>query len=199
MRGFLPLFIILMGMGGQISGLEAAEKSRTAVVNIQEVFREYYKSVVAQEQINVERARIQKESNEVQQRVKVMDAAIKTLKTRLADPVRSVNRSEKEQKTLRRELGIRIQERDSLEGARKSQIHDRHSELNRKMVVRMQAILQEIRHYVEETGRKAGYDYVFDMAGLNTSQVPPVLYAKDATDITAIILKELNKNAPQER
>jgi hypothetical protein len=37
---------------------------------------------------------------------------------------------------------------------------------------------------------------VFDSAGLNTSQVPFVLYAKDATDITPMILKELNKDAP---
>ena len=42
------------------------------------------------------------------------------------------------------------------------------------------------------------YDYVFDKSGLSTSQVPFLLYTKDATDITAGLLKDLNKDAPPE-
>ena len=42
------------------------------------------------------------------------------------------------------------------------------------------------------------YDYVFDKSGMSTSQVPFLLYAKDATDITASLLKDLNKDAPPE-
>jgi len=33
---------------------------------------------------------------------------------------------------------------------------------------------------------------------MSTSQVPFLLYTKDATDITAVLLKDLNKDAPAE-
>ncbi len=51
---------------------------------------------------------------------------------------------------------------------------------------------------IEEMADEAGYDYVFDVEGLNTAQVPFLLYAKDATDITPMIQKELSKGDPAE-
>jgi hypothetical protein len=64
------------------------------------------------------------------------------------------------------------------------------------MVQRMKGILEEIRKLVEEEAKKEDYDYVFDKSGLSTSQVPFLLYTKDATDITAVLLEDLNKDAP---
>ena len=64
------------------------------------------------------------------------------------------------------------------------------------MVQRMKGILEEIRKLVEEKAKADNFDYVFDKSGLSTSQVPFLLYAKDATDITAGLLKDLNKDAP---
>jgi hypothetical protein len=66
------------------------------------------------------------------------------------------------------------------------------------MVQRMKGILDEIRKLVEEKAKTEDYDYVFDKSGLSTSQVPFFLYTKDATDITAVLLKDLNKDAPAE-
>jgi outer membrane protein len=66
------------------------------------------------------------------------------------------------------------------------------------MIQRMKGILEEIRKLVEEQAKKDDYDYVFDKSGLSTSQVPLLLYTKDATDITTILLKDLNKDAPAE-
>jgi Skp family chaperone for outer membrane proteins len=64
------------------------------------------------------------------------------------------------------------------------------------MLQRMKGILEEIRKLVEEQAKVGNYDYVFDKSGLSTSQVPFLLYTKDATDITAGLLKDLNKDAP---
>jgi outer membrane protein len=66
------------------------------------------------------------------------------------------------------------------------------------MVQRMKGILEEIRKLVEEKAKLDNFDYVFDKSGLSTSQVPILLYTKDATDITADLLKDLNKDAPAE-
>jgi hypothetical protein len=64
------------------------------------------------------------------------------------------------------------------------------------MVQRMKGILEEIRKLVEEKAKIDNFDYVFDKSGLSTSQVPFLLYTKDATDITTGLLKTLNKDAP---
>ncbi|MCH7228957.1 OmpH family outer membrane protein, partial [Haloferula sp. A504] len=74
----------------------------------------------------------------------------------------------------------------------------RNQALNEKMVQRMKGILEEIRKLVEEEAKKEDYDYVFDKSGMSTSQVPFLLYTKDATDITAVLLEDLNKDAPAE-
>jgi hypothetical protein len=39
---------------------------------------------------------------------------------------------------------------------------------------------------------------VFDKSGMSTSQVPFLLYTKDATDLTPDLIKKLNKDAPPE-
>jgi Skp family chaperone for outer membrane proteins len=70
--------------------------------------------------------------------------------------------------------------------------------LNEKMLQRMKGILEEIRKLVEEQAKAEDFDYVFDKSGMSTSQVPFLLYTKDATDITASLLKDLNKDAPPE-
>ena len=81
---------------------------------------------------------------------------------------------------------------------RREFLQRRNQALNEKMVQRMKAILEEIRKLVEEQAKKDNYDYVFDKSGLSTSQVPFLLYTKDSTDITGVLLKDLNKGAPPE-
>ena len=60
----------------------------------------------------------------------------------------------------------------------------------------MQGIMSEIRAKVVSFAEKQGYDFVFDKSGKNTNQISFFIYLKDATDITAVMLKELNKLAP---
>ena len=60
----------------------------------------------------------------------------------------------------------------------------------------MEGIMREIRSKVVDHAERAGYDYVFDKSGKNSNQVSYFIYLKDAEDITATILKELNELAP---
>ena len=60
----------------------------------------------------------------------------------------------------------------------------------------MKSILEDIRKLVEERSKADNYDLVLDKSGTSTSQVPVVLYSKDSMDITASLLKVLNKDAP---
>jgi outer membrane protein len=167
---------------------------KIATVDMQELFKQYYRTNEAQQQINVERARIQKDNNERLARIRDLENNLSNLRRQLEDP--SINESRKQE--LFKDWQMQQQEGIALDRERREFMQRRNQALNEKMVQRMKGILEEIRALVEEQARADDYDYVFDKSGLSTSQVPFVLYTKDATDITATLLKDLNKNAPAE-
>lgn len=167
-------------------------KLSIATVDMQELFKQYHRTNEAQKQINVERARIQKDNNERLTRIRELEESLSTKRKQLEDP--SINDSKKQ--TLFKEWQMEQQEGIALDRERREFLQRRNQALNEKMVQRMKGILEEIRKLVEEQAKADNYDYVFDKSGLSTSQVPFLLYTKDATDITAGLLKGLNKDAP---
>lgn len=181
-----------LGSSEKVVGSAEEEKLRTAVVNIQKLFRNYHKVDKAEEEINMERARIQKEHNDVAGRLRSMDQSLRELEVSL----QSTNLTGQNRSSLEREKGVRFHERERINHERTSDLRARHTELNRKMVARMDALLQEIHDLVAVQAERLGFDLVFDVDGTSTSQVPMLLFARDAMDITPMILKELNKNGP---
>ena len=169
-------------------------KLKIATVDMQELFKQYYKTNEAQKEINVERARIQKDNNERLARIRELEGNLTNLRKQLEDP--TINDAKKQ--ALFKDWQMQQQEGIALDRERREFLQRRNQALNERMVQRMKGILEEIRKLVEEQAKKDNYDYVFDKSGLSTSQVPFFLYTKDATDITAVLLKELNKDAPAE-
>ena len=169
-------------------------KLNIATVDMQERFKQYYRTTEAQKQINVERARIQKDNNERLAKIRELEENLAKLRKQLEDP--ALNDSKKQ--TLFKEWQGQQLEGIALDRERREFLQRRNQALNEKMVQRMKGILEEIRKLVEEKAKVDNYDYVFDKSGLSTSQVPFLLYTKDATDITAGLLKDLNKDAPAE-
>lgn len=169
-------------------------KLKIATVDMQELFKQYYRTAEAQKQINVERARIQKDNNERLARIRELETNLGNLKKQIEDP--AINDSKKQE--LFKDWQMQQQEGIALDRERREFLQRRNQALNEKMVQRMKGILEEIRKLVEEQAKTDDYDYVFDKSGLSTSQVPFLLYTKDATDVTAGLLKDLNKDAPAE-
>ena len=172
--------------------LADADPLRTATVDMQELFKQYHKTNEAQKLVNIDRTRIQKDNNERVLRIRELETRLNDLRKRLEDP--TVNDAKKQ--TLLKEWQLGQQEGLALERERSEFYQRRHQALNERMVEQMKGILGEIRKMIEEQAKKDGYDYVFDKSGLSTSQVPILLYTKDATDITASLVKDLNKDAP---
>lgn len=171
-----------------------AEESKLSIatVDMQELFKQYYRTNEAQKQINVERARIQKENNERLTRIRELEESLQNLRKQIED--NTVAESKRQE--LLKDRQAKLQEGVALDRERREFLQRRNQALNEKMVQRMKGILEEIRKLVEEQAKVGDYDYVFDKSGLSTTQVPFLLYTKDASDITAELLKTLNKDAP---
>lgn len=188
----ITALIVAAGLCGVAAAQEG--KLKIATVDMQQLFKDYHRTNEAQKQINVERARIQKENNERLARIRELDTELQNMRKQLDDP--SISDSKKQ--TVYRDWQMKQNEGIALDRERREFLQRRNQALNEKMVQRMKGILEEIRKLVEEQAKTEDYDYVFDKSGLSTSQVPFLLYTKDATDITPALLTDLNKDAPAE-
>jgi outer membrane protein len=159
---------------------------------MQQLFKEYHRTNEAQKEINVERARIQKDNNDRLAHIRELDTELQGMRKQLEDP--SISESKK-QSTFN-EWNIKQQEGIALDRERREFLQRRNQSLNEKMVQRMKGILDEIRKLVEEKAKTEDYDYVFDKSGLSTSQVPFFLSTPRTDDITTSLLAELNANPP---
>ena len=170
----------------------AQDKLKIATVDMQTLFKEYHRTNEAQKEINVERAKIQQNNNERLETIRALEDELQGLRKQLDDP----SISDKKKQELFKNFQMKTQEGVALDRERREFLQRRNTALNEKMVQKMRGILEEIRKLVEDRAKSDDYDYVFDKSGLSTSQVPFLLYTKDATDITAGLLNVLNKDAP---
>jgi len=170
----------------------AQDKLKIATVDMQTLFKQYHRTNEAQKEINVERAKIQQNNNERLETIRALEDELQSFRKQLEDP----SISEKKKQDLYKTFQMKTQEGVALDRERREFLQRRNTALNEKMVQKMRGILEEIRKLVEDRAKSDDYDYVFDKSGLSTSQVPFLLYTKDATDITAGLLDLLNKDAP---
>ena len=170
----------------------AQDKLKIATVDMQTLFKQYHRTNAAQKEVNVERAKIQQNNNESLETIRALENELQGLRKQLDDP----SLSDKRKQELFKDFQMKTQEGVALDRERREFLQRRNTALNEKMVQKMRGILEEIRKLVEQRAKADGYDYVFDKSGLSTSQVPFLLYTKDATDITAGLLGVLNKDAP---
>lgn len=168
---------------------------KVAVVDIQSLFRSYRKTLMAEREIDLARAEIQKQSqlatNEIQTRKRIVEKRV--------FEIRKGEASEAEIADFQRELPILNRELKIAEEEKQTERNLANQKLNQQMVRRMEGILDEI---VELTAAKAdaeGFDLVVDSSGTNSNQVAPLLFIKDAIDLTEMMKKELSKPASGSR
>lgn len=181
-----------VALAASLISAASAQNLKVATVDMQELFKQYYQTNEAQDQINLERAKINQDNEDRLKRIREIEANLESFKKQIEDP--SVNESKKQ--SLIKDFQLQQQEGIQLDKERREFIQRRTTALNENMVQRMKTILDDIRKLVEEKSKADNYDFVFDKSGMSTSQVPVLLYSKDATDITASLLKVLNKDAP---
>lgn len=171
----------------------AQDKLSIATVDMQELFKQYYRTGEAQKQIDAERAKIQQDNNERLARIRTIEEQLETLGKQIEDSTIA----EAKRKDLKVERQVKVQEGVALDRERREFLQRRNQALGEKYQQRMKSIVEEIRKLVEEQAKKRDYDYVFDKSGVGAAGVPFMLYTKDAADITAELLKVLNKDAPE--
>ena len=178
----------LLAAGALLSGAGAADL-KFGVVDMSKAFSEFTKTKEAADKFKANVDKAQREMNERWSGYKTLMDGMQKLKKEISDPisspeVRSKKAVEFEEKAKQlRELEQEISE---AQNRRTNQLKQEDVEIRR-------GIYDEILTAVREQAKAEGYDFVFDRSGMSLSTVPVLLYYKDATDLTDLVIAELNK------
>ena len=185
---YLSFVICSMAMTSAV-----ADKPQIGVVDIQRLFKEYYRTEEAQKQFNQDYAAIQKTVNQQLEQINEMVLRLKSLNDRLKDE----NLDENARYKCAQEFKLIDKKRQALLAEMKQVEFENKKRVARRKAASLQGIMSEIRGKVISFADKQKYDFVFDESGKNTNQISFFIYLKDATDITSEMLKELNDSAPE--
>lgn len=90
-------------------------------------------------------------------------------------------------------------ERVSLRRERDEHMSEQLKLINESMVKKTYDLLGDIRAIVQKIADEKGFDFVFEKSGKTSSQLAPLIYIRNSTDITELVITELNKNKPPEK
>ncbi|MBT8037875.1 MAG: OmpH family outer membrane protein [Verrucomicrobiae bacterium] len=192
MKNYLKLSVMFCAIAAITVGTASAQRLKIATVDMQKLFKEYHRTTEEQQKFSEEFARIQKENNERLASIRALEEMLQGLKKKIEDPTLADN--VKREKS--REFQLKLDEAKAMDRERREFLGRRTRALELKKQASMQGILEEIRKRIVDYSKKEDFDFVLDKSGLSANQVPFLLYTKDATDITAGLLVELNKDAP---
>lgn len=184
------LAVFLCSMGLMLA--TASAELKVAMVDMTHLLNNYYKSKTAEEEEKVNREAIREGDIKRGEDIKTILDELKKHQTDLRDP----QLSETKRKSI---LAIAQEKNESmknLQAERKEFLERSGRALNEKMVGLMNDIRADVIDAVNKYAEGAEVDYVFDESGLTSTQVPFIIYVRNRVDITADVLKLLNKNAP---
>ena len=189
----IRFFALLAGFLMLQSGANA-QRLKIATVNMERLFNEYHKTSSVQRDINIGRARIQKDNNLRLKDIRDIDDSLQKIREQLKDK----ELGDKKRQDLRQEASDLSQDGIHKERERSEFLERRNRALSEKMTKQMRAIRVKIQRDVSERAKAGHFDYIFDQSGNSNHGIPFVLHARDTTDLTDSLLEEINQDAPED-
>ena len=187
------LMMVLAGCTlGLASSARAQVSGRIVTVDMQKVFDSYYKTPTARQKLEETRDQFTKELAGKQDELKKQVEELNKLREDQDRPEYTPEVREQKKKALTDKLGEMQKLQRDVEEFRRG-----HQRILEEQSMRMrQGILKEVTDVVQKEAKDAGYLLVLDKSGNTLNGLPSLVFAQDNLDITADIIKILNKNAP---
>lgn len=182
---------LLLTLGLSISN--ASAELKVVMVDMTTLLNNYHKTKSAELEDKVNREAIRKEAAERASAMTSINEELRKLSVDFRDPQLSAEK----RKSIAAEAKEKQSTLEILKNDREEYLDRSSRALNQKMVLIMDEIRAEVITAVNQYAEGADVDYVFDESGLTTTQVPFIVYVRNRVDITADVLKLLNKDAPE--
>lgn len=182
------LVISVFGDGQSVFG-EGAPK--IAVVSVSKVFDDFVKSKDANKELQAERGKRQAYLEVLNGTLKDLQATAQTLENELPKETLAAARKQEIQAELeRKRIQIQVQMNEI-----RSCVNSANTFINEFSNRKRGEILAEIRSEIEAVGKEKKLDFIFDISGLTSTNVPTLVYHSGQNDLTEEIAKKLNEKA----
>ncbi len=158
-------------------------------VDLQEVFKRFYKTQLAQDQIRQQADDIKIEREAMETDIKEMKEKLEVLRTdsrdeTLSEEIRESKRNQLEEKLV--ELQRKEKEMNDFEKLRMQQLEQQ----NKRMSIKL---FDEIHEVIIIYSKEQGFSGVVDRSAQSRAGMQVILYASPKVDITAQVLAVLNE------
>ena len=184
-------FLLLL-LAGAFSTF-AAPSARIAVVDLEKIFREFYKSRIAEEQIKKQAAAYR---NYVEKLNKELQAIAREAQTARSNAL-NIALSAAEKRKAEEEAVTKNRILREKEAEIKQFIQERNQDMRRLESSKRSQIIREIRSEIRKRAAAEGFDYVFDNSGKTMNDQPSLLVFPARYDLTNSVIRELNRTRTQ--
>lgn len=177
------MFLAVLWLGA------GAAEMRIAVIDMEHVFRNYYKSKIAEESIRSQAEIYRNYLLKLNEDNKKLDAEYKIARDAAQNIALSgQERTDAEAKAARleRELKGKLAEQEQY-------ALDKNRKMKELEVAKRSEIMADIAREVKKRALSEGYDLVLDSSGKTLNAISAVVYHRDGIDLTAGVLAELNR------
>ena len=189
MKKIITLFLLL----GAVSVLQA--EVRIGVVNLEKIFKEYYKSKIAEELIKQQAAVYRNHLSKLEAEHRALSDAFR--KAQAAAQNIAVSQSERQKAEENAAAAARAV------AAKKAELElyarERAVDMRALQSKKRAEVLKDIQEQITRSAALLGYGFVFDYSGRTTNDRSSVLLYPPQRDFTKHVIIELNRNRIQKK
>ena len=178
-----------------LAAVAASGSERIAVVDLDKIFREYYKSRIAEETIRSQGESYRSYLIQLNDRRKKLVEEARAAAFNAQNVALSPEEAAKARKTaVQAEAALKTLDEEI------AAYQENMVKTLRELEQRKRAeILDDIRNCVRRRAAAEGYLYVFDSSGRTLNEQPALLVFPEACDLTKVVIEELNRTAVKPR
>ena len=172
-----------------LSAAPATPAPRIAVIDLQKVFKEYYKSRIAEDFIKQQAEAARLYLGQLTRQLEALNTEARRLETNARnmalDPAK---KQEAEAEALEAVRKVRAKETEI-----QLYVRERKQEMEALEARKREEIIADIRAEIRCRATAEGFDWVFDSSGMTANSQPAVLLFPAKHDISAAVIRELNR------
>ena len=193
MKNTIIAFIATASLALVLAASAQVPTGRIVTVDLNKVFNDYYKTPIASGKLKDTADSFNKEHDEMLANYKKQIDELNKLREEQDKPEYTAEVREQKKKAFTEKLAETQKIQRDVDEYRTS-----HRKILEEQTLRMrQTILKEIEDVIDRESKDAGYQLVLDKSGNTANAIPAVVFSQDSLDITADIVKILNKNQPK--
>lgn len=168
-----------------------AEESKIAVVDMEKIFTDYYKTKINSAKFKKQAATYKEYADNLASSQLKLEEEFRTLRD--ASQNIALSDTERESKRLAardkyRQLEAKQTELQQYDREKSTQLKEQYDNMRKEL-------LTEIRKNIAKYAKQQGYTIVLDASGKTMNDIPLIIYYQTEMDITEIIIQKINKGA----